>query len=290
MSDTPSGAYVIDEDYAIVSFNDTITGLCPQLEVGEKCHRRLMGLDEPCPPCPVANHVFGPRTDDELHKLLEQIRDTGAKVLLDDFGSGYSSLGMVGSYPFDVVKTGKSFVDEIEDKTTVRAVIASTIEMCHRIDMKTVAEGVETRAARGRPLQPGRPDRPLGAVHPGVPPRRLHDGVRQRAHAHGLGPSRAALPGQTLLRVHARSRRPLRPLPDEPDGRRGGKDRRSGRRRPRVPAQGALCHLERQEGLHRVRQGRDRHRASGGACRFPPPVPHRGRGRACALQWHHERD
>lgn len=57
-----------------------------------------MGLDEPCPPCPVANHVFGPRTDDELHKLLEQIRDTGAKVLLDDFGSGYSSLGMVGSY------------------------------------------------------------------------------------------------------------------------------------------------------------------------------------------------
>lgn len=98
MSDTSSGAYVIDEDYTIVSFNDTIKGLCPQLEVGEKCHRRLMGLDEPCPPCPVANHVFGPRTDDELHKLLEQIRDTGAKVLLDDFGSGYSSLGMVGSY------------------------------------------------------------------------------------------------------------------------------------------------------------------------------------------------
>ena len=223
MSDTPSGAYVIDEDYTIVNFNDTIKRLYPQLEVGEKCHRRLMGLDEPCPPCPVANHVFGPRTDDELHKLLEQIRDTGAKVLLDDFGSGYSSLGMVGSYPLDVVKTGKSFVDEIEDTATVRAVIASTIEMCHRIDMKTVAEGVETRAARGRPLQPGRPDRPLGAVHPGVPPRRLHDGVRQRAHAHGLEPSRAALPGQTLLRVHARSRRPLRPLPDEPDGRRGEK-------------------------------------------------------------------
>lgn len=78
--------------------------------------------------------------------LLEQIRDTGAKVLLDDFGSGYSSLGMVGSYPFDVVKIDKSFVDEIESKAPVRAVIASIIEMCHRIGMKTVAEGVETRA------------------------------------------------------------------------------------------------------------------------------------------------
>lgn len=41
MSDTPSGAYVIDEDYTIVSFNDTIKGLYPQLEVGGKCHRRL---------------------------------------------------------------------------------------------------------------------------------------------------------------------------------------------------------------------------------------------------------
>ncbi len=88
MSDTPSGAYVIDEDYTIVSFNDTITGLYPQLEVGEKCHRCLMGLDEPCPPCPVANHVFGPRTDDELHKLLEQKH-------YDSVTGGYSRQGFI---------------------------------------------------------------------------------------------------------------------------------------------------------------------------------------------------
>lgn len=88
MSDTPSGAYVIDEDYTIVSFNDTIKGLYPQLEVGEKCHRCLMGLDEPCPPCPVANHVFGPRTDDELHKLLEQKH-------YDSVTGGYSRQGFI---------------------------------------------------------------------------------------------------------------------------------------------------------------------------------------------------
>lgn len=88
MSDTPSGAYVIDEDYTIVSFNDTIKGLYPQLEVGGKCHRCLMGLDEPCPPCPVANHVFGPRTDDELHKLLEQKH-------YDSVTGGYSRQGFI---------------------------------------------------------------------------------------------------------------------------------------------------------------------------------------------------
>lgn len=88
MSDTSSGAYVIDEDYTIVSFNDTIKGLYPQLEVGEKCHRCLMGLDEPCPSCPVANHVFGPRTDDELHKLFEQ-------KYYDSVTGGYSRQGFI---------------------------------------------------------------------------------------------------------------------------------------------------------------------------------------------------
>lgn len=76
--------------------------------------------------------------------LLEQIRQAGAKVLLDDFGKGYSSLGMVGDYSFDTVKIDKSFIDQITTKPNVRAVIESTINMCHAIGLQTVAEGVET--------------------------------------------------------------------------------------------------------------------------------------------------
>ena len=75
--------------------------------------------------------------------LLQQIQQSGAKVLLDDFGSGYSSLGMIGDYSFDIVKIDKTFIDQIEFKPTVRAVITSTIDMCHRIGLQTVAEGVE---------------------------------------------------------------------------------------------------------------------------------------------------
>ncbi|MEE8808556.1 MAG: EAL domain-containing protein [Lactimicrobium sp.] len=77
--------------------------------------------------------------------LLQQLRKTGAKVLLDDFGSGYSSLGMIGDYAFDIVKIDKSFVDQIETKPNVRAVIDAAINMCHTIGMKTVAEGVENK-------------------------------------------------------------------------------------------------------------------------------------------------
>lgn len=76
--------------------------------------------------------------------LLKQIQQMGAHILLDDFGSGYSSLGMIGDYSFDVVKIDKSFIDQIATKSVVRAVIISTIEMCHKIGLKTVAEGVET--------------------------------------------------------------------------------------------------------------------------------------------------
>lgn len=78
--------------------------------------------------------------------LLQQLRKTGAKMLLDDFGSGYSSLGMIGDYAFDIIKIDKSFVDQIETKPTVRAVIDAAINMCHTIGMRTVAEGVENKA------------------------------------------------------------------------------------------------------------------------------------------------
>jgi diguanylate cyclase (GGDEF)-like protein len=77
--------------------------------------------------------------------LLEQIQQVGAKVLLDDFGNGYSSLSMIGDYPFDIIKIDKSFTGQIEFRPTVRAVITATIDMCHKIGLRTVAEGVETR-------------------------------------------------------------------------------------------------------------------------------------------------
>ena len=75
--------------------------------------------------------------------LIQQIRRAGSKVLLDDFGKGYSSLGMVSDYAFDMVKIDKSFIDQIITKPTARAVIESTINLCHVIGIQTVAEGVE---------------------------------------------------------------------------------------------------------------------------------------------------
>ena len=76
---------------------------------------------------------------------LNQFRKNGASILMDDFGSGYSSLGMIGNYPLDIVKIDKSFIDRIEGQPTARSILTSIIQMCHNAGLSVVAEGVETK-------------------------------------------------------------------------------------------------------------------------------------------------
>ncbi|MGN0363746.1 MAG: hypothetical protein ACI4ET_13015 [Bilifractor sp.] len=62
MSKKSSGTYIIDENYTVISVNQTLRELYPSVQPGKKCYQCLMHLDEPCPPCPVANHIQGPQT------------------------------------------------------------------------------------------------------------------------------------------------------------------------------------------------------------------------------------
>ena len=74
MSEKSSGIYIIDENYNVTNVNKTIMELYPSLEVGKKCYQCLMNLDEPCPPCPVANHVQGPQTYlDPIRNIYETV-------------------------------------------------------------------------------------------------------------------------------------------------------------------------------------------------------------------------
>ena len=52
-----SGYYSIDGDYNIIGFNETAKEIYPSLQMGMKCYKALMGLDAPCPPCPVVNGI-----------------------------------------------------------------------------------------------------------------------------------------------------------------------------------------------------------------------------------------
>lgn len=77
--------------------------------------------------------------------ILEQLRSAGVKILLDDFGSGYSSFGMLKRYDFDVLKLDMTFTRQIEASPKVRTIITGILEMVHHLGIKVVAEGAETR-------------------------------------------------------------------------------------------------------------------------------------------------
>lgn len=74
--------------------------------------------------------------------LLSKVRDMGVTISLDDFGTGYSSLNYIKNLPIDTLKIDKSFVDTVEDEDTL---CSDIIDISKKLDIKTVAEGVETK-------------------------------------------------------------------------------------------------------------------------------------------------
>lgn len=79
---------------------------------------------------------------------LHHLRAMGVQISLDDFGTGYSSLSYLKELPIDIVKIDRSFVTGAMKKGTHAAIIETIIELSHRLQLKVVAEGVETEGQR----------------------------------------------------------------------------------------------------------------------------------------------
>lgn len=77
---------------------------------------------------------------------LRLIKDLGIGIYLDDFGTGYSSLNYLKKLPIDVVKIDKSFIDDLISKESEKQLTEVIIRLAHQLGIKTVAEGVETKA------------------------------------------------------------------------------------------------------------------------------------------------
>ncbi len=83
-------------------------------------------------------------TSASVANTLLELRDAGIRVSLDDFGTGYSSLSYLQKFDIDFVKIDQSFVRHLIDDSTDLALCKAIIVMAHALDMKVVAEGVET--------------------------------------------------------------------------------------------------------------------------------------------------
>ncbi|MDD0809708.1 EAL domain-containing protein [Curvibacter sp. RS43] len=77
---------------------------------------------------------------------LHALRALGVRIALDDFGTGYSSLSYLCRFPFDTLKIDRSFVQEAMERPQALAVVHTITHLAQILGMKTVCEGVETRA------------------------------------------------------------------------------------------------------------------------------------------------
>lgn len=77
-------------------------------------------------------------------RMLMRLREHGARILLDDFGSGYSSFGMLQDYDFDILKIDISFVRNIGVNKKTESILQAIINMAHQLGIRLVAEGAET--------------------------------------------------------------------------------------------------------------------------------------------------
>jgi diguanylate cyclase (GGDEF)-like protein len=101
--------------------------LPPELLVFELTERAFVGDD----PVPIA--------------VLEAIHERGMGVAVDDFGTGYSSLAYLSRLPVDTMKIPKQFIDEVTGSREHHALARAVIELGSALDLKVIAEGIETQ-------------------------------------------------------------------------------------------------------------------------------------------------
>ena len=84
-------------------------------------------------------------SQEQILSTVNKLRELGFDIEMDDFGSGYSSLSMLSRMKLDVLKLDMKFVRNETAKPLEHSILNDVINMAHRLNLKVVAEGVETR-------------------------------------------------------------------------------------------------------------------------------------------------
>lgn len=81
---------------------------------------------------------------EEARKLFSELNQIGVRLAIDDFGTGHASLNYLQQFQFDVLKIDQSFVRMIGSNAVSSHIVDTLLDLAHRLEMQTVAEGIET--------------------------------------------------------------------------------------------------------------------------------------------------
>jgi diguanylate cyclase (GGDEF)-like protein len=105
----------------------------------------LHGMDPNCLEIEITEGAIMKNVESAL-VTMNQMRDLGVTISMDDFGTGYSSLAQLKRFPMHRLKIDRSFIKDIPQSTDDQAITKVIILIGHNLDMKVLAEGVETSA------------------------------------------------------------------------------------------------------------------------------------------------
>jgi len=101
----------------------------------------------PCDPKQIVIEITESSSMNDIESVLPVLREfktLGFRIAIDDFGKGYSALGYMKKFPVDILKIDKSFVQELTSDDRSAVITKAIIDMAHGMNLKVVAEGVET--------------------------------------------------------------------------------------------------------------------------------------------------
>lgn len=79
-------------------------------------------------------------------QIIKQLKTLGIEISLDDFGTGFSSLSYLKQFPFDTLKIDRCFIRNLGADARDSAIVIAIVHMAHSLNLKVIAEGVETEA------------------------------------------------------------------------------------------------------------------------------------------------
>lgn len=91
----------------------------------------------------ITESVSSKGTEDVI-SVIQQLRNAGMEVELDDFGTGFSSLQHLKDFPINCIKIDRSFVKDLLNDDSSTAIVNSTIHLAHQLGLFVIAEGIET--------------------------------------------------------------------------------------------------------------------------------------------------
>lgn len=83
-------------------------------------------------------------------QVLEQLTFSGFRVAIDDFGSGYSSLNYLHKLPVDILKIDRLLIEQLDNDKNQAPLVKPIVEIARALDLKIIAEGVETQVQRDK--------------------------------------------------------------------------------------------------------------------------------------------